>query len=77
MPIGPYADFATCVAAQKRRGKSDLSARKICGSIEQKTKHKHMSASEKEFEEAQTLLEQVYTDDDLIVDGTVLMLEKV
>lgn len=77
MPIGPYADFAACVAAQKKRGKSDDSAHKICGYLEQKAKHKHMSTSEKEFEEAQKLLEQVYTDETLIVDGAILMLEKV
>jgi len=34
MPLGPYANFAACVAAQKRKGKSDLAARKICGYIE-------------------------------------------
>ena len=35
MPVGPYSDFGTCVGAQKRKGYSDESARKICGAIEQ------------------------------------------
>lgn len=35
MPVGPYATFGACVAAQKRKGRSDESARKICGKIEQ------------------------------------------
>lgn len=38
MPIGPYKNFASCVAAQKRKGKSEESARKICGEIEQRSK---------------------------------------
>jgi len=38
MPVGPFKTFGSCVAAQKRKGKSDLSARKICGAIEKKTK---------------------------------------
>lgn len=41
MPVGPYKTFGSCVAAQKRKGHSDESARKICGAIEQKTKKKH------------------------------------
>lgn len=38
MPIGPYADFAECVAAQKKKGHSDESAKKICGHIEAETR---------------------------------------
>lgn len=34
MPLGPYATFDQCVLAQKKKGKNDLSARKICGQIE-------------------------------------------
>lgn len=34
MPIGPYEDFGECVAAQKKKGKDDESAKKICGSLE-------------------------------------------
>lgn len=40
MPIGPYKNFAECVAAQKRKGHSDESAKKICGEIEKRTKSK-------------------------------------
>uniref|UniRef100_A0A6M3L8F9 Capsid protein n=1 Tax=viral metagenome TaxID=1070528 RepID=A0A6M3L8F9_9ZZZZ len=40
MPIGPYKDFGACVAAQKKKGKSDESARKICGHIEKMSKGK-------------------------------------
>ena len=34
MPVGPYPTFDACVAAQRREGHSDESARKICGAIE-------------------------------------------
>lgn len=47
MPIGPYPDFAACVAAQKKKGKSDEAAHKICGYIEHKVKEgKKMSSSD-------------------------------
>ena len=36
MPVGPYKSFGTCVAAQKRKGHSEESARKICGEIEKR-----------------------------------------
>ena len=38
MPIGPYKNFASCVAAQKKKGKSDESAKKICGFLEKRAK---------------------------------------
>lgn len=34
MPVGPYATFGECVASQRRRGRSEESARRICGEIE-------------------------------------------
>ena len=34
MPVGPYATFGECVASQRRRGRSEESARRICGAIE-------------------------------------------
>ena len=37
MPVGPYKTFGECVGAQKREGKDDLSARRICGQIEKNT----------------------------------------
>jgi hypothetical protein len=37
MPLGPYKTFGECVGAQKKKGKNDLSARKICGQIEKQT----------------------------------------
>ena len=37
MPVGQYKTFGECVGAQKRDGKDDLSARRICGQIEKKT----------------------------------------
>lgn len=42
MPLagGKYKSFDSCVAAQKRKGKSDKSARKICGELEQQAKKK-------------------------------------
>jgi hypothetical protein len=33
MPLGPYADFDACVAAQIKDGKSKESAEKICGAM--------------------------------------------
>jgi len=41
MPVGPYATFDECVAAQKRKGKSEKSAGAICGEIEKRTKKKN------------------------------------
>lgn len=38
MPVGPYKTFGQCVAAQKRKGHSDESARKICGKMEADSK---------------------------------------
>lgn len=38
MPVGPYDTFEECVKAQKAKGKSEESARKICGTIEKKSK---------------------------------------
>jgi len=43
-PVGPYKSFDTCVAAQKRKGKSEEAARKICGEIQKKS---HKSSSNK------------------------------
>jgi hypothetical protein len=37
MPLGPFKTFGECVGAQKREGKNDLSARRICGELEKKT----------------------------------------
>jgi hypothetical protein len=37
MPLGPYKTFDECVGAQKREGKNDLSARRICGQLEKNT----------------------------------------
>lgn len=34
MPIGPYEDFEECVDAQREKGESRLSARRICGAME-------------------------------------------
>lgn len=36
MPMGPYKNFAACVAAKKREGKSDEAARRICGEIKKR-----------------------------------------
>jgi len=36
MPLGDYPNFAACVADQKKKGKSEKSAQKICGYLEQK-----------------------------------------
>ncbi len=40
MPVGPYKTFGTCVAAQKRKGKSDAAARQICGKLQQQSHKK-------------------------------------
>lgn len=34
MPIGPYTDFATCVADQREKGHNTAEARRICGAME-------------------------------------------
>lgn len=37
MPLGPFADWGSCISAQKRKGYSDDAAKGICGKIEQNT----------------------------------------
>jgi HK97 family phage prohead protease len=37
MPFSGYENFAACVADQKSKGKSDESAKKICGALQAKT----------------------------------------
>lgn len=34
MPLGPYKKWDDCIAAQRKKGHSLESAKKICGSIE-------------------------------------------
>lgn len=53
MPIGPYPDFAACVAAQIEKGHSEDSAKRICGAIEANM-HK-MTVVEKSNERKYTL----------------------
>lgn len=50
MPIGPYKDFGACVAAQKKKGRSDESAKKICGEIEKRTKESKGEVNTEEIE---------------------------
>lgn len=38
MPVGPYSTFGACVAAQRDKGKSAQSARRICGWLEQQVR---------------------------------------
>ena len=46
MPVGPYKTFGQCVAAQKKKGKSDESARKICGKMEKQTQSDYLATLE-------------------------------
>lgn len=41
--MGKYPNFAACVAAQKKKGKSDESAHKICGEIKKRAEGKAVS----------------------------------
>ena len=36
IPFGKYKDFAACVIDQKKKGFSDVRARKVCATIHQK-----------------------------------------
>ena len=40
MPFAGYKDFSACVTAQKKKCKSDESARKICGALQKKAEGK-------------------------------------
>ena len=40
MPFSGYETFQKCVIAQKKKGKNDESARKICGALQKRTEHK-------------------------------------
>ena len=46
MPVGPFATFGDCVAAQRRKGRSEESARRICGFIEAQTRKHGMKKFE-------------------------------
>ena len=35
-PFGPYKDFDDCIAQQKKQGKSDEAARRICGFLQKR-----------------------------------------
>jgi hypothetical protein len=41
MPLGPYSDFSSCIAAQKKKGYDAETARKICGKIYWQTEDKN------------------------------------
>lgn len=49
MPFAGYKDFNTCVAAQKKKGKSDDSAKKICGAIKKKAEGQELSQEEQDL----------------------------
>ena len=38
MPLGPYKDWSSCISAQRKKGHSEESAKKICGYLEKKSK---------------------------------------
>jgi len=42
MPFAGYETFDACVADQKKKGKSDESAKKICGALQAKVEGKSM-----------------------------------
>ena len=53
MPFAGYKNFQACITAQKKKGKSDESARKICGYLQKKAEG---SMTEKEFTQKMTSL---------------------
>lgn len=63
MPIGPYKNFADCVAAQKSKGKSEESAKKICGSIEKKAKEKNEMDRNKLYDKMDKIYDTIYKKD--------------
>ena len=40
MPFSGYANFAACVKDQKNKGKSEESARRICGALQARIERK-------------------------------------
>ena len=53
MPVGPWSTFGECVAAQRKKGHSQESARAICGKIERDTnsaKHGRANLASAEIE---------------------------
>jgi len=60
MPIGPYKDFGACVVAQKKKGRSDESAKKICGEIEKRTKEGKGEVNVEEVE--RTIAAQIWAE---------------
>lgn len=46
MPMGPYKNFAACVAAQKKKGRSDEAAHRICGEIKKRAEGELMEKAQ-------------------------------
>jgi len=62
MPFMGFKNFADCVKKQKAKGKSDLSARKICGSLQKKAEGSKLTDEEEkilEQEKIESWIEQV------------------
>jgi hypothetical protein len=63
MPLGPYKNWNACIAAQRKKGHSLESSKKICGKLEQLSKGE---ITEEEYERsiASLWFNQVLNDDE-------------
>ena len=56
MPFSGYKNFQACVTAQKKKGKSDESARKICGYLQKKAEGLNRELTEEEYNQVATAM---------------------
>ncbi len=59
MPMGSYANFNECLAAQKKKGRGDKSAHKICGAIYQATEGRRKKRAKKELRDMDNSLAEI------------------
>lgn len=67
--MGPYKDFAACVAAQQKKGYSKMSAQKICGAIEANMNKAELLVLTKSSNERRYTLGVVYEPDVVDTQG--------
>lgn len=71
MPVGPFEDFASCVVEQKKKGFSDLAAKKICGEIEKRSAGRN-NMTQMLVEYAVPIENSVRKNNEFLIKGTAI-----
>src|SRR3990167_6307475 len=69
MPVGPYEDFAACVADQREQGEDEASAKRICGAMEREMNKAQVLVLVKSSPERRYTLGVVYEPDVVDTQG--------